>query len=426
MSSFDSLDLPRPLLRAVEALGYTVPTPVQEQAIPLIAAGRDVAAEAQTGSGKTAAFALPVLQRLIAASSTHGWTRVRVVTLAPTRELALQVAAAFKAFGKFVPRAPKVLAVIGGEPIERQIKALSGGVDIVVATPGRLLDLVERQEIALGQVETLILDEADKLLDLGFADELAAVLELLPAERQNLLFTATLPEKVLALASRLLRDPVTVRIDPVPTSVEGIEQRVYEVDRDKRRMLLQHLFRSEQWGPTLVFVSTQRAADQLAAKLRIAGLRAAALHGGLEQSERFKALDRFKHGRISLLVATDLASRGIDVPRLGRVVNFDLARSPSDHVHRIGRTGRAGESGVAISFIDHETTPHFELIEKRTRVRVERQQVPGFELTGEAPPRTAGGAPVKGKRPSKKDKLREQAARGQAARERAAGPPGEE
>jgi len=397
------------LLRAVAELGFTVPTPIQERAIPEVAAGRDVVAESQTGSGKTAAFALPILQRL--ALETSQARALRVLVLAPTRELALQVAAAFKSFAKYEPHPPRVLAVIGGEVIERQVDALSAGVDILVATPGRLLDLVQGGHAQLADVRTLVLDEADKLLDLGFAEELDALLGMLANERQTLLFSATLPEKVLALRERVTKDAVSVRVDEEQVGVEGIQQRVIQVDRDKRRLLLQHLMQTESWGQTLVFVATRRAAENMAVKLRRDGVRAAALQGALEQSERVDILRRFKSGAVSMLVATDIASRGIDIPKLYAVVNFDLPRSPRDYVHRIGRTGRAGEKGMAITFVDHDSAAHFHLIEKHGGAQVPWEQVPGFELTGEAKPRTRGPAPVKGKRKSKKDKLREAAAR---------------
>jgi ATP-dependent RNA helicase RhlE len=403
---FADLDLPEPLLRAVEALGYTHPTPVQTYAIPVVQAGHDLAAEAQTGSGKTAAFALPILQKLLATPSPHP----AVLVLAPTRELALQVAGSFKDLAKFAPCPPTVLGIIGGQDIEGQLSALDGGVAILVATPGRLLDLLAQDELDLRHIHTLVLDEADKLLDQGFSDELDTLLAALPAQRQTLLFSATLPDRVLTLAARAQRDPVTIRIDATVTPVKGIHQRLFEVPGDRRRMLLQHLFVTESWGQTLVFVATQRTTENVSAKLRAAGIPAGSLHGGLDQPDRLEALQRFKNGKTRVLVATDLAARGIDIPDLAVVVNFDLPRSPRDYVHRIGRTGRAGATGNAVSFIDHSSAPHFALIERQAGVQLERQQLPGFELTGEAPAALPGGAPVKGKRKSKKDKLREQAA----------------
>lgn len=409
MPTFQSLGLADHLLQSVAELGFDAPTPIQARAIPFIAAGNDVAGEAQTGSGKTAAFVLPILQGLGHSPSLDTpWPAV--LTLAPTRELALQVAGVFRSLAKRAPRPVRVLGLIGGEPIEAQIAALDGGVDVVVATPGRLLDLVERGVLELAGLEVLVLDEADKLLDLGFSEELAVLIRSVPAKRQTLVFSATLPQKVLDLSAAVLRDPVTLRVDDAPIGPADIEQRVIEVDRDGRRMLLQHLLESEGWGRALVFVATQRAAENLAAKLRKAGVWAGALHGGLLQPDRVKVLSQFKSGRVPVLVATDLAARGIDVPKLAAVVNFDLPRSPHDYLHRIGRTGRAGASGVAVSFIDHTTAGHFRVIEKASRIALPRERIPGFELTGEAPRRPKGPPPKKGKRRSKKDKLRAAAA----------------
>lgn len=393
----------------MQTQGWTAPTAIQTAAIPLVAKGFDVAAEAQTGSGKTGAFVLPILSTVPEdLAAPH---RPQTLVLAPTRELALQVASVFKSLSLHLPVVPRVLAVIGGESIDDQRAVLKDGVEVVVATPGRLIDLVERGAIELDDVRVLVLDEADKLLDLGFADELSDVIGELPSERQTLLFSATLPPKVLGLAERVLHEPVLVRIDDQITPVEGIAQRVFQVDRNQRRGLLQHLVSTEEWGQTLVFVATQRATENLAAKLRRAGHSAAALHGGLEQPERVWVLKQFRSGSTSMLIATDIAARGIDVPRLAAVVNFDLPRSPRDYVHRIGRTGRAGESGLAVSFVDHDSEAHFRLIEKRAGIRLERQSVSGFELTGEAPAKEKGVGGVKGKRKSKKDKLREKAAR---------------
>ena len=405
--TFAELGLAEHLLRALSVLGFDTPTPIQVRAIPLVAAGQDVIAEAQTGSGKTAAFALPILEGL--GDSEHG---VRVLVLAPTRELALQVAASFDALARYSP-ALEVLGIIGGEPIREQIDILSSGVDIVVATPGRLLDLIENNHIDLSGVQTLVIDEADRLLDAGFIDSLTSLLDVLPEDRQTLLFSATLPQAVLDLCDRLQRDPVTVRIDAVATPVAAIHQRVFQVNHDRRRQLLQHLAASEGWKQTLVFVATQRSCENLARKLRAAGVSAIALHGGLQQTERITALERFKRGRAAMLIATDLAARGIDIPLLDAVVNFDLPRSPRGYTHRIGRTGRAGAAGIAVSFVDHDSEAHFRIIEKKTGQRIPRQQEDGFALTGTAPRRGKGKAAVKGKRRSKKDKLREAARRQQ-------------
>jgi ATP-dependent RNA helicase RhlE len=415
MNTFQSLGLADHLLDSIRDLGFDTPTPIQMCAIPVISAGSDVAGEAQTGSGKTAAFVLPILQRL-SASPTTDRRSVRVLTLAPTRELALQVAGVFASLAKRAPQPIRVLGVIGGEPLDHQIAALNKGVDVVVATPGRLLDLLERGMLDLTDLDVLVLDEADKLLDQGFSEALAALLESIPEERQTLMFSATLPKRVLDLSADVLRNPVTVRVDEAPVGPIAIHQRVIEVDRDRRRLLLQHLIKTEGWGRTLVFVATQRATENLAAKLRSAGLWAAALHGGLQQADRVAVLAQFKHGRVPILIATDIAARGIDVPKLGAVVNFDLPRSPHDYLHRIGRTGRAGETGTAVSFIDHTSAPHFRVIENHSQISLPRERVAGFGLSGDAPRRSKGPAPVKGKRMSKKDKLRRKAARTSAAK----------
>ena len=351
---------------------------------------------------------LPILHQMTALASSKDRQEVAVLVITPTRELALQIAETFKQLGQFAESSPKVLSIIGGTSIDDQRDTLSSGVDIVVATPGRLLDLMEREAIQLNKVRTLVLDEADKLLDVGFNDELTVLLAALPPQRQSLLFSATLPQKVLTLSARVLSEPTVLRIDEQRTSVATIEQRVYQVAQDKRRLLLQQLLKSETWGKTLVFVATQRAASNLAKKLRVDGFRAVELHGGLDQPDRLFALECFRSGRAPVMVATDIAARGIDIPLLGAVVNFDLPRAPVDYVHRIGRTGRAGASGVAITFVDHETDTHLRLIEKKNHLMLNRVQVPGFEL-GDAPQgQSKGPAPKKGKRKSKKDKLREQ------------------
>ncbi len=409
MNTFNSLGLADHLLRSIRDLGFDTPTPIQAGAIPAISAGNDVVAEAQTGSGKTAAFVLPILQRLC---SVPSWDTppTRVLTLAPTRELALQVAGVYRSLAKQAPHSISVLGVIGGEPAEQQIAALAKGVDVVVATPGRLLDLIGRGVLDLSALEVLVLDEADKLLDLGFSDAVAEVLQSIPEQRQTLVFSATLPNSVLRLSADVLCNPVTVRVDDAPVGPVGIHQRVIEVDSGHRRMLLQHLMQTEGWDLTLVFVATQRASENLAAKLRKAGTWAATLHGGLEQEDRIAVLARFKRGRVPVLIATDIAARGLDVPKLTAVVNFDLPRSPRDYLHRIGRTGRAGEAGVAVSFIDHTSASHFRLIEKHSNIALPREQVPGFPLSGEAPTASKGQAPVKSRRMSKKDKLRALAA----------------
>ncbi len=407
---FDSLDLPDYVLRALKTLSYETPTSIQEQAIPLALAGHDLLAEAQTGTGKTAAFALPIIKQLHGRSGAKSATQISVLVVVPTRELAQQVAAAFHSYSRYAPGTVTTIALIGGENVERQLQSLHDGVDVAVATPGRLLDIIERGGVDLASLDTLVLDEADKLLDLGFSEELQRLLHLLPDGRQNLLFSATLGPKIVELGRKFLKDPIRISIASKAMSPQ-ISQRVIEVDRERRRPLLQHLMEVESWEQVLVFVASKRSAHNLASKLRGMGLSAAALHGDLEQRDRTNVLRQFKNKRQQVLVATDLACRGIDISGLSCVVNYDLPRSPNDYVHRIGRTGRAGQSGVAISFIDHDTEAHFRLIEKRAGIRVEREQVEGFALSPQESKAFVGKGPMKGKRKSKKDKLREQAAR---------------
>jgi superfamily II DNA/RNA helicase len=412
---FSELGLSRELLQAVAEATYTTPTPVQVAAIPPILRGQDVLARAQTGSGKTAAFALPMLQRLLGRPAARD-RLVSGLVLVPTRELASQVGEAFRVFSRHLPQPVGVLSVFGGVSINPQMMALRGGADIVVATPGRLLDLADHNAVRLSEVSTLVLDEADRLLDEGFADELTRVLALLPDRRQNLLFSATFPPAVQSLAELLLREPA--RID-VPTTAEtspDIQQRSIAVDPERRTQLLRYLIQHHGWARTLVFVATKYATEHITLKLQRLGFAAAALHGELSQGARTQALADFKAGRLQVLIATDVAARGIDVTDLPAVVNFDLPRSTDDYVHRIGRTGRAGASGVAVSFVSATTEGHFRLIEKRNRFRLERERLPGFEPTETSlTPAGPGTGGVKGMRKSKKDKLREAASRGALA-----------
>ena len=407
--SFSSLGLAAPLLRAIAELNYSEATPIQEAAIPAILRGDDIWASAQTGSGKTAAFALPILQLLSGAQREPG-RFVRVLVLVPTRELAAQTGDAFRAYGRYLPGpALKVLAVYGGVSVNPQMIALGGGADIIVATPGRLLDLIAHNAVSLSAVATLVLDEADKLFALGFTDELARVLALLPARRQTLFISATFPPAVWSFAESLLLRPTRIDIPASPDEAAEIVQRVIEVDAPQRTQLLRNLIEFHAWTRVLVFVATKYSTEHVAEKLRRVGIDAAALHGELSQGARMTALADFKASRIRVLVATDLAARGLDIVKLPVVVNYDLPRSPVDYQHRIGRTGRAGESGVAVSFVSVETDAHFRLIEKRNRFALEREQIAGFEpIHVEAPfaPTTGG---VKGKRKSKKDRLREAA-----------------
>ena len=408
--SFPSLGLSAPLLKAVAERNYAEPTPVQAAAIPAALAGRDVWAQAQTGSGKTAAFALPMLQLLSATRRERG-RFVRALVLAPTRELAAQIGESFKQYSRHLAEPLKVMILHGGVSINPQMMGLGGGADVIVATPGRLLDLIDHNAVSLSAVQILVLDEADRLLDLGFADELNRIVALLPARRQGMLFSATFPPDVQALAAAQLRDPVRIELPVEPATAPDIRQRAIEVDPPRRTQLLRHLIQTEGWSRVLVFVATKYATEHVAEKLRKAGLKAGALHGELSQGARTQALADFKEGKLQVLLATDVAARGIDIVQLPAVVNFDLPRSAADYTHRIGRTGRAGETGIAVNFVSAETHAHFRLIEKRHQLDIPREQVEGFEpVEVEAPPQPAGGG-VKGRRKSKKDKLREAAAK---------------
>ena len=419
--SFSFLGLSPTLLRALADQGFDTPTQVQLQAVPLVLAGRDVLVSAETGSGKTLAFCLPVLQALAENQLPPAGRqrRVRALILVPTRELAVQIGDVARLLARHEAQAVKVTVVFGGVSINPQMMGLRGGADIVVATPGRLLDLIQHNALELSAVQTLVLDEADRLLDLGFEQELERILALLPAKRHNLFFSATLPPTVQALAAGLLKNPARVDVAPVVLDIAAIAQQVIEVDAPRRTQLLRHLIAQRGWSRVLVFVATKHAAEMVADKLRKAGLTAEPFHGELSQGKRTQVLLDFKNSDVKVVVATDVAARGLDVAQLPVVVNYDLPRSAVDYVHRIGRTGRAGESGLAVSFVSAATQAHWRLIEKRQGLAVAREQVPGFEPTEVAPvlaatqSRSATGEStggVKGKRPSKKDKLRAAAA----------------
>jgi ATP-dependent RNA helicase RhlE len=404
--SFSSLGLLEYMNSVADAVDYTIPTPIQEQSIPLILEGVDLIAQAQTGTGKTAAFALPILQILSENKPDAGTNPIRALVLTPTRELAQQVADAFEALATHLPSPIGITAIIGGEDINLQLDQLRRGVQVVVATPGRLLELIREDFINLEKLRVLVIDEADRLLALGFAEELEQLLEVLPVDRQTLLFSATYPKKVVALTQQVLQNPVQVNASGDIPTVVNIEQRVIEVNALNRRPLLCHLLKEEGWKHVLVFVKSKRAARNLTAKLRRDGINADEFHGDLSQDDRSSVLRQFKNRRIRVLVATDIAARGIDIENLSTVVNYDLPRSPVDYIHRIGRTGRAGAEGVAVSFVDHNDQAFFNVIEKRTRQSPPREQISGFALEGAPPEKTKGPPPVKGKRPSKKDKAR--------------------
>ena len=407
---FSALGLSPALLRAVKARAYAAPTAIQAAAIPAVLQGRDLLGSAQTGSGKTAAFALPLLQQFEQAPLEKP-RRVRALVLVPTRELAAQVGEEFRSLAQHLAQPVKVTVVFGGVSINPQMMGLRGGTDIVVATPGRLLDLIAHNALTLAGVTALVLDEADRLLDLGFAEELERLLALLPSKRQNLFFSATFPAAVQALARTLLREPLRIDVLPQAQEVPDIVQRAIAVDAGKRTQLLRQLIAQHGWRRVLVFVATKHAAEIVADKLRKAGIDAEPFHGKLSQGKRTQVLADFKASRLGVVVATDVAARGIDIAQLPAVVNYDLPRSATDYTHRIGRTGRAGESGLAVSFVSAATEAHWRLIEKRQGLAVPLEQVAGFEPLEAAPAAPSTGG-IKGKRPSKKDKLRAAAARG--------------
>ena len=413
--SFNAFPLAPELLRAAMGSGFLVATPIQQTVIPAALAGSDVLGIAQTGSGKTAAYVLPLLQSLLG-KPAESPRRVQALVLVPTRELATQVAETVRTLARFLPKEPQLAAVFGGVSVNPQMMRLRGGADIVIATPGRLLDLVDKNAVALGQINTLVLDEADRMLDAGFADELSRVLALLPTRRQTLLFSATMAPAVEKLAQALMHEPLRAQIADDAQSVPDIVQRVIAVDPARRTQLLRQLVKDHAWKGVLVFVATQHAAETVASKLYANGVYASPFHGGLSQGGRTQVLQELRNGQWDVVVTTDLAARGLDIAQLPVVVNYDLPRSAVDYVHRIGRTGRAGASGLALSFVSASTEAHMRLIEKRQGLQIEREVMAGYEPTQAQVPDLApvpGTGGIKGKRPSKKDKLRAETARQQ-------------
>jgi superfamily II DNA/RNA helicase len=407
---FSTLNLSEALQKELQKNSYKKPTPIQEKVIPLVLEKQDIMAQAQTGSGKSASFVLPILE-LLAQNPYEGKRKIKVLVLTPTRELTLQVAETFSLFGKALSPKPKVVSVIGGEGIGEQFYAIQIGCDIIVATSGRFLDVLSKNQMSLKKLEFLVLDEADKMLNFGFSEELNSILEAIPSKRQNLLFSATYPEKMLQIALRVTKKAVKVTIKNETATVEKIEQRVIEVNPENRSSLIRYLLKKEKYKKVLVFMANKRATDNIAEKFRRRGYLAESFHGDLTQEDRNYTINQFKNKKIQLLFTTDIISRGVHIEGIDCIINFDLPRSPADYIHRIGRTGRAGESGVAISFIGHDEQAHFKLIEKRSQIKLEREQIKGYELTGETPKKVKGTAPVKGKKKSKKDKLRELKAR---------------
>ena len=381
-TSFESLGLLPELLRAVTEQGYTVPTPIQLQAIPVVASGRDLLAAAQTGTGKTAGFTLPLLQRL-APMATKSFSPalhpVRCLILTPTRELAIQVHESVQGYGKYLPL--RSFCVYGGVNINPQIEALKKGVEILVATPGRLLDLVQQKAVHLGKVQILVLDEADRMLDMGFIPDIKRIIALLPMApmRQTLLFSATFSDEIRRLSAQFLRDPATVEVARRNTPAELVTQYAYHVESGKKRELLAHLVKKNDWSQVLVFTKTKHGANRLATQLQKDGINADAIHGNKSQNARIRALEDFKEGKVKVLVATDIAARGLDIEELPHVVNFDMSHIPEDYVHRIGRTGRAGSTGEALSFVSSEDRPLFSAIERLINKKIEMRTVEGFE-----------------------------------------------
>ncbi len=401
---FASLGLSDALVRATSDVGYTEPTPIQLQAIPAVLAGRDVMAGAQTGTGKTAGFVLPILQRL-AATPVSGRRPIRALILTPTRELAAQVEESVRVYGKHVPL--KSTVVFGGVSINPQFAALKSGVDVLVATPGRLLDHHGQRTVDLSHVEVLVLDEADRMLDMGFLPDIKRVLAALPRKRQNLLFSATFSDEIRGLAQGLLHDPLMIQVAQRNSTVETVAQKVLPVEGKQKAALLLHLVREHNWYQVLVFTRTKHGANRLATQLDKHGVPALAIHGNKSQNARTRALAEFKSGKLQVLVATDIAARGLDIDNLPHVVNFDLPHVPEDYVHRIGRTGRAGASGEAISLVAPEERDLLRDIERLIRRQLPREVVTGFApLTapadaeraprpahGPRPPRNANAQP---------------------------------
>ncbi len=387
--SFNSLGLSAPLLKAIEKKGYTEPSPIQEKAIPVVLQGRDVLASAQTGTGKTAGFTLPILQLLSQTKQQHK-RPIRALVLTPTRELAAQIYDNVKEYSEFIDFRSAV--IFGGVNKNPQIKAIKNGLDLLVATPGRLLDLHNQGEVSLTNVEILVLDEADRMLDMGFLRDIQRIMSLLPKRRQNLLFSATFSKDIKKLANSILHQPVLVEATPENTTAEKVNQKGYKVDRGRKAELAVKLISEGNWSQVLIFTRTKHGANNLAKKLAKKQITSAAIHGNKTQGARVKALADFKSGKVRVLVATDIAARGLDIPLLPHVINYELPNVPEDYVHRIGRTGRAGASGIAISLIDFDEYDYLRDIEKLLGNKLDCETVPGFELENiPSPPKQERG-----------------------------------
>ncbi|SKB84090.1 DEAD/DEAH box helicase [Sphingopyxis flava] len=393
---FKDFGLHADIERALAAKRYSQPTPIQEQAIPVLLKGRDLCGIAQTGTGKTAAFSLPSLDYLLSNPKRPAPRGCRMLVLSPTRELAAQIAQSCRDYGRFTKFS--VTTVFGGVPINRQIRDLAQGVDILVATPGRLLDLIDQRALRLADVEIFVLDEADQMMDMGFIHSLRRIAKLLPEERQNLFFSATMPKEIAALAQQFLNDPVTVSVAPQATTAEKVRQQVTFVEQKEKQALLHHVLKSEEIDRALIFTRTKHGADRVVRHLAGAGIQAYAIHGNKSQAQRTTALQAFRSGQVRLLVATDIAARGIDVSGVSHVINFEIPNVPEQYVHRIGRTARAGAEGLAISFVAPDEKAYLRDIERVTRTRAEPVKLPdGFsEMVRNLPkpaqpPRNTGG-----------------------------------
>ena len=406
---FDELGLAPELLKAVSDKGYEIPTPIQAQAIPIVLSGKDLMGGAQTGTGKTAAFTLPLLQRILpfaSASPSPARHPVRVLMLAPTRELAIQVHESVRDYCKYIPI--RSLCAFGGVDIKPQIEEIRLGVEVLVATPGRLLDLVEQKCLNFGQVQALVLDEADRMLDMGFIPDVTRIINLLPVQRQSLLFSATFSEEIKKLADRMLRAPQLIEVARRNTVSETITHRVHPVAAEAKRALLVKLLKSSEVNQVLVFTRTKIETNRLARELQRAGIAADSIHGDKSQQDRLKALEAFKDGSTLVLVATDVAARGLDIDELPHVINFEIPRTPEDYIHRIGRTGRAGKQGTAISLVSADEVPYLVDIEKLIKMPIEQVVVTGFEPeydyeyppSGRKKPHRRAPAPVKVVAPS--------------------------
>ncbi len=406
-NSFTKLNLSQELLNSIEKNNYKKATPIQIEVIPKVLAKEDILAQAQTGSGKTASFVLPILEDFLQTQKETTKPKITTLILAPTRDLTIQISKSFSSFSKHLSIKPKVVTIIGGADISSQLLGVQKGCDIVVATLGRLLDIIDKKQINLSHLKYFILDEADKMLDLGFLQEIDTILTTLPQNRQNLLFSATYPPKVLDIVQKITTKANLISIEQSQPIVQNITQRVIEVNNENKKALLQHLLKTNNWKKVLIFSSTKRSCDNLAFKFRKDGFNAESFHGDLEQDERNFTLKDFKTNEIDILFATDIASRGLHIDSISCVVNYTLPRSTDDYIHRIGRTARAGKDGIAITFVSLEDFEHFKLIEKRCKLDIQKEQIKGYELTGIPIAKQKGQPPIKGKRKSKKDKLRE-------------------